>query len=643
MNCNNRHIFASIVFVLLLLLTFTVYLPGLNGPFLFDDFGVLKSLESYGEFKNWEVLKLYIFGGDTGPLGRPLSMLSFLIDGVTFNNPWQFKYTNLMIHLLNGCVLCWLVLKIECLRSNGVQSIRATWVAILVAGIWLLHPFNISTTLYVVQRMAMLSGLFSLVGLLGYTMGRIMLVDSPRKAYLVMSLSVIFGSVLAVLSKENGCLLPVYILAFEAIIFKNRLPSINKTWKRLFLLLPSFILLAYFTHYIVFGRFINFYGMRTFSVMERLMTEARILFDYLGHWFFPYDMPRGLYADDYRISEGLFAPLSTIISILGIGGLCIIAMSRACPSALRLAISFYFIGHLIESTILPLELYFEHRNYLPAIFLFYPVILLMEKLIDKAYLKLGLSILVVIVLAGVTYERSSLWASEYQLAKASIEHYPNSTRARRHLAQYYDDNGRIDLALEELLKIEKISLDDLSIKMSIYVYTCRIGNDPRSRFQELLELLKNESYKKIEDKILKSIIMITHEGRCNYLGRESAHQMLDVLSNNNDYKNKPGLIWMLSHLKGHIFSIENNGELALAEFMFAQNYHGKVEAGLQQVAILATYKNYKEALMLLQKIETIFYEQKKDSEIFKVKLDYKDEIKMLREVIENDLNSLSQY
>jgi protein O-mannosyl-transferase len=636
---HSRHILPSCVFILVLFLTFFVYLPGLSGPFLFDDYVILPSLEQYGKLDNWSSLKLYLFSGNSGPLGRPLSLLSFLIDGTTFSHPERFKFTNLIIHLLNGCLLFILVLKLENIRTYGNNPVRIMWVALLLSSFWLLHPFNISTTLYVVQRMAMLSGFFILLGLILYTVGRSKVTSSPRLAYVLMSLSVSLGTIFAVLSKENGCLLPVFILVFEAIIFKQTLPPLNRIWKRVFLILPSLLLLAYFTNYIFFGKFSAFYEMRTYTAVERLMTEARILFDYLANWFFPYDLPRGLHADDYHVSKGLFSPLSTLISILGISVLCFVSISSKFSSALRLAVSFFLVGHLIESTVLPLELYFEHRNYIPVIFLFYPLILFLEKNIDKTHLKVCLSVVVLIVLSFVTFERSSLWANEFHLAKASVDHYPESIRARRHLAQYYDDNGRLDLAYQELLNAEIHSPNDLSSKMTLFVYSCRMGEDLTVRFQEMDTLLEKSGYQQIENNLLQAVLMVILEGKCKNLDRSHAHQILDALSNNKDFKKESGLKWMLSHLKGHVYAIENNGELALKEFANAQSIHPNIEAGMQQVALLATYKNFKEALILLDKVEKIISKEVESSNYWGATLDFKNEIIRLRDVIEEDLKS----
>ena len=189
---------------LLVLLTAVVYWPGLTGPFLFDDFANLDALGQYGGVRDLETLRLFVLGGHSGPAGRPIALLSFLLDSTTWPaDPRPFKVTNLLLHLLNGVILFALT-RLLLLLSGKLGPGRCTFAALLVAGAWLLHPFLVSTVLYPVQRMAMLSTLFILLGLWGYAHGRLLLTKKPLRAYLWMSVSLAGCTVLAILSEENG-------------------------------------------------------------------------------------------------------------------------------------------------------------------------------------------------------------------------------------------------------------------------------------------------------------------------------------------------------------------------------------------------------------------------------------------------------
>lgn len=218
--------------IALFFLVFLAYWPGLKGPFVLDDFDAISALGKFGGVHDWESFKAFVFGGQSGPTGRPVALLSFLIDGNNWPaDPWPFKRTNLAVHLLNGALLGTLIGKI--LDVLEFDNRDARWIALISAAAWLLHPFLVSTTLYTVQRMAQLATLFVFAGLVVHIWGRSFLPGNPKKAYLIMSASVTVFTLLAIFSKENGVLLPMLIGVIEITVFasqKTRLPVLDRYW-----------------------------------------------------------------------------------------------------------------------------------------------------------------------------------------------------------------------------------------------------------------------------------------------------------------------------------------------------------------------------------------------------------------------------
>ena len=227
---------------------------------------------------------------------------------------------------------------------------------------WLLHPFLVSTTLYVVQRMAQLSMLFSLVGLTLYIRGRIMVPVNPRRAYLTMTLSIVLFGLLATLSKENGILLPLFAAVIELTIVasqRDKLGRLSRYWVAAFFVLPALVILAYLGRGVFSGSFFEVVPPRDFSLYERILTQPRILFEYLQHWFIPNLYTTGVFQDHILKSTGILSPVSTAVALLmhvGIVALTIVK-SRQWP-LLAFAVLFFYTGHLLESTVLNLELYF---------------------------------------------------------------------------------------------------------------------------------------------------------------------------------------------------------------------------------------------------------------------------------------------
>ncbi len=207
----------------LLLLAWAVYWPGRHGSFLFDDYSNLGTLGDYGPIHSFWKAVAFITSGFAGPTGRPVALASFLLDARDWPAaPLPFKLTNVAVHLLCGAVLAGLLRALS--RVSGAAPRRAAWVGVLGAGLWLLDPFWVSTTLYVVQRMAMLAALFGLAALWGYVRGRELLAQGRvRTGYLGISVSLGLGTLLATLSKENGALVPLLAWVLEAWVLRRRL------------------------------------------------------------------------------------------------------------------------------------------------------------------------------------------------------------------------------------------------------------------------------------------------------------------------------------------------------------------------------------------------------------------------------------
>lgn len=304
--------------------------PALQGGFLFDDFYNLDALGAHGGVRDPTTLKAYLASGfNAGPAGRPLALLSFLIDANDWPaSPYGFKRTSLGLHLINGLLLAWATLKL--LAATGEPPSRAAWAAVLTAALWLLHPLLISTTFYPVQRMAMLAATFTLAAFVAYWHGRARLPHAPRRALIWMGASLTVGTLLATLSKENGALLPLLLLVAEFSLAR-RLPPLPKAFGALFLALPTAAIVGLLLSYFTLDP--RPWPNRPFNAIERLLTEARILWDYLGGWFLPRIEDAGLFRDAYPVSRSLLDPPTTLLALLGLVGLigAAIAARRRYP------------------------------------------------------------------------------------------------------------------------------------------------------------------------------------------------------------------------------------------------------------------------------------------------------------------------
>ena len=431
------------VLVAVLALTMLAYLPGLSGPLVLDDHANLDPLVQWlrGEI-GWRVV---VYGNGSGLFGRPVSMLSFLANAAsTGESVYAFKMTNLALHLANGVALfaflTLLVRRQPPFPGNSPTAIR--WLPILATACWLLHPLLVSTVLYVVQRMAMLAAFFVLLSLISYLQGRIALEQGRRgRAALLLGLVVPTCIVLAVLSKENGALAPALCGVIEWLVFvpasgRRRHPA-STFLVMMFLLFPAFVAIALTA--LGDPRIIGGYVNRPFTLPERLLTQPRALWDYVGAWLLPYGPRLGLYHDDFEVSRSLLSPATTIVAV--VGWLLVLAaawrLRRTIP-ALALGIAIFLVGQALESSVFPLLMYFEHRVYLPSIGLAWALLGSIAYLLPKlerhmnhgARVFTGAAAGLVLVLGLATTARTLVWSNQASILAQALAHHPDSRWAR---------------------------------------------------------------------------------------------------------------------------------------------------------------------------------------------------------------------
>ncbi len=438
-----------------------IYLPGLRGEFIFDDNPhiVKNQLVAIESLSTADLAQAWSSSAFEFPLNRPLAMLSFGVNhALSGMSPFAFKAVNLGIHLLVGVGIFFLAARIAALylqlRDRASDS-PAVWPwAWLTASLWLLHPLNLSPVLYVVQRMTGLSALFVVLGLLVYAIGRQRMVDHRPGGLPLVWLTPFFAAA-GFFAKENALLLPFLLLVTEWTLFRWRgLDRAARRHLRLFFLVVAALPIAVATFYLVShpGIITGGYAVRPFTLEERLLTQARVLWFYVRLLIAPDISSLGFYHDDIGISRGILQPWTTLAALAGLAAAVVgsLLLRRRYP-LLAFAVLFFLTGHLIESTAIPLELVFEHRNYLPVIApLFALAYLPTASPFAQSYRRLlvPLVVLVLALLAAVTALRANDWSGLGRLVVAELEHHPDSPRAHFQYAQIVM-TGLDDPALRE--------------------------------------------------------------------------------------------------------------------------------------------------------------------------------------------------
>jgi tetratricopeptide (TPR) repeat protein len=572
------------------------YWPGLGGPFVFDDFGSIAALGQTGGVTDWESFRAFVLGGHAGPTGRPVALLTFLLDANNWPaDSWPFKRTNLIIHLVNALLLGALTQQI--LRALRYPARDAAWIAMVAAAIWLLHPFLVSTTLYAVQRMAQLATLFIFAGLLVYVRARQQVDENPVRAYWTMSVALPVFTLLAMLSKENGILLPILAGVVEFTIFRSLATPLNRYWTYLFVGLPGVVLLLYLGVRSADGRFFEAVEPRNFSRWERLLTELRVLVDYLRHWFLPELYTAGVFQDHVQKSTGLLTPVTTLLSLLfhaALAALAVLARRRA--PLLALAVLFYYASHLLESTVLNLELYFEHRNYLAAAFLAVPLVTLAQQRLPARQFLIA-SVLVCGLLAGFTRYSATIWQTYPSMVAASAQKAPGSARAQSQFALNLYNAGRHDDAIIVIDAALRKMPHDTAVDVTRTTLLCNMGVLTPEQFAGFSERMAERTFDPRAVNMLTTMLDGILSQRCPAIAAaDVANMFLDMarLPDNAD----PGSL-RYSQLQYFIgLSVLSAGDVQQAVESFDRSLQSRPGASHAMVmaAHLATLEHYEEAL-----------------------------------------------
>ena len=276
------------------------------------------------------------------------------------------------------------------------------------------------------------------------------------------------------------------------------------------------------------------YEQRPFNMAERVLTESRVLLFYLSLIFIPSLDRLGQHHDDIPISTTLLEPWTTIPSILGIAALITAAVQcRRRYPFLSLGILWFFAGHAIESTILPLEIAHEHRNYLPAL----GVVLVLTELISRAGVVFrsrsvwAVIPVLVVVFGGITSIRASQWADYERLHQFEAMHHPNSARAQMGLSYLRETQGDYDAAIEAAKRA--LTLDPRESGYLLYIQVLEQRTDGEASVEVQEETLKRLATDPISATTMYSLNLVANciESWCARLTNALEEWVRAVLTN----------------------------------------------------------------------------------------------------------------
>ena len=423
-----------------------LYTSSINGPFLFDSIGNIEQ-NPHLQIKDLSLPSLLKAGFESREHNRPVANISFALN-YYINGYEVFGYhlVNVIIHIITTFFLYLVARQTLRLSIPDLNPRLFFLISFCGALLWAVHPIQTQSVSYVIQRMNSMAAMFYIISLWAYIMAR----QSGLKTKIICFTGSAVAALLAIGSKEISATLPISILLYEWFFFQQ----LSVTWLRR--KSPYIVIGCCLVAVIVFvylggspiEKLLRPYSNRNFTMPERVMTEFRVIFFYLSQLLFPHPSRLSL-EHDFSISTSMVAPVSTLFSLLGLVCLFLFAIVRARHNRLISFCILWFLLHLvIESSVVNLEIIFEHRVYLPSMFLFITLLAACRSLFKKEWLMLIPCITLAALFSIWTVERNKVWADPEAFWKDCIASAPNSPRPYTKLAGIYLERNQLGLAFQ---------------------------------------------------------------------------------------------------------------------------------------------------------------------------------------------------
>ena len=537
---------AIIVFLVGFVVVAGVYSLGLSGAFLLDDYATLPMLEQWGQINNLEKLKQFVGSGFTGPTGRPVALFTFAVQsGQWPDSPFHFLLVNLVIHLVSAVLLFFLVRLIA--HGLKLNEYLSTWLPVFVSLLWAAHPLNVSAVLYIIQRMVLLSTLFNLAALISYLIAREYCLTGNIKKALVWFTIAGFTALMALFSKEIAVLIPLQLLLLEAMFSWQGKRETSPLLRAVFwfgIVIPCCIVVLYIFELLVRNIYTFFltgdelFSRRSFTVFERLLTQSRVVGDYLLAIIIPKSQSAGVFHDGYLVSTSLFKPVSTLVwSLIHLSLVVGAFVFRRKLPLLAFGILWFYVNHLVESTVVMLELKFEHRNYLPGMGILLAVaysLLVMPVSHRIRAISVGA---VFFVCVAVLALRASLWGNPEKAVLVWVNENKNSVRANENAAMFYSNKtDSYEIVSGLLRRAVEISDDDPVMELKFISYACPFDRELKVDVSQINHKLAvsevNWQLVGVMDALLGKMIA----GSCNQIELKDYRKLLASVKENPKYR-----------------------------------------------------------------------------------------------------------
>jgi len=440
----------SLLFLGLALSVFLIYSSNLDGPFIFDDSRIQNNPQLHlTDLTPGNLIKA---GFESSPKTRPVAHISFALNYYFHGFDTRgYHLVNITIHVLTAILLYLFIkttLNLPLLQSKYGKYYLLPFAAALI---WAVHPLQTQSVTYIIQRMNSMAAMFYILSLYLYIKGRI-----AEKAWHMWTLffSAFLAGLLALGSKETAATLPFFIFLYEWYFLQD----LNFSWLKK-QIIPALILLFCIVLFVFLylgtspaDYILASYGSREFTISQRILTEFRVIFFYVSLLLFPH--PGRLNLDhDFILSTGLATPVTTLASAVFLLILLVISISSARKHRLISFCILWFLGNLvIESSVIGLEIIFEHRNYLPSMMVVLLVLVFIFPISKQQPVKVVFICIVMLLFLFWTFERNKIWNNRITLWSDCATKSPNKARSHNNLGVALKEQGRLEEAVKHFEK-----------------------------------------------------------------------------------------------------------------------------------------------------------------------------------------------
>jgi tetratricopeptide (TPR) repeat protein len=490
-----------------------VYWNTLDSPFILDDAPNIEE-NPHIQLSRISLGGLWSAGFDSPSSSRPVSNVSFALNYYFGKRDVTgYHIVNIAIHLITG-ILVYLVARItlQLLATTrghpGIRERDKEIIAFFAALLFIAHPLQTQAVTYVVQRMTSMAAMFYLLSLLLFLHGRIRR-GGARGALWALALA---SWLLALGSKQIAATLPVILFLYEFTFFQD----LDRGWLRRNLRIPAAVAVVSAIAVIAYlegdpSRILGSYASRDFTMGERVLTQLRVVFFYLGLAFLPLPSRLNL-LHEFSTSHSLVDPLTTLASLVGLVALLALALLLAKRWRLASFCILWFLIHLaIESSIIGLEMVFEHRLYLPMV----GVSLLASYGLFRAFGErrasaVAVAATLVLCLGAGTALRNRTWGDRVSFWSDVVAKNPRSPRAHNSLGRAFEQEQRLEEAVAEFREALRLAPDHTEAHYNLGTTAYSLGRiDEAIRHYEDA-LRTNPDYAKAHNNLAAALV---REGR----------------------------------------------------------------------------------------------------------------------------------